>query len=354
MLFLIALMASGSSAWPQSGPGTAPIAAGGLTTGAFNNRNPSEESLAASIHGVVAGKNGELYQGVRVTLTLTGPGAPPSRIQTTDSDGAFTFTDIAAAPFTLTFSSRGFTTQKISGVLHVGENYDAQTIVLSMAEASIDVQVTASQAEIAVEQFHEEEHQRVLGIIPNYYVTYVPNAPPLTTRQKFNLAWKTTIDPLALVAAGGFAGMEQAGNAMSGYGQGAQGYAKRFGANYADTFIGTFIGGAVLPTAFKQDPRYFYKGTGTVRSRTFYAIANAIVCKGDNGRWQFDYSGILGSLAAGGLSNLYYPASDRGDVGLTFENTGISIAGSAIGNLFQEFVVHRLTPRIPHYAPSNQ
>jgi hypothetical protein len=140
------------------------------------------------------------------------------------------------------------------------------------------------------------------------------------------------------------AGLEQADDGFSGYGQGTQGYAKRFGASYADSFIGNMIGGAILPSLLKQDPRYFYKGTGSTGSRILYALANAVVCKGDNGHWQPDYSGILGSLAAGGISNLYYPSSNRSGVGLTFENTLIGIGGSGIGNLFQEFLIRRLTP----------
>ena len=104
------------------------------------------------------------------------------------------------------------------------------------------------------------------------------------------------------------AGIEQAQNHFSGYGQGAEGYGKRFGAGYADTVAGTFIGGAILPSLLKQDPRYFYKGTGSKPSRFRMRIANALICKGDNGRWQTNYSNILGSLAAGGISNLYYPS----------------------------------------------
>ena len=61
---------------------------------------------------------------------------------------------------------------------------------------------------------------------------------------------------------------------------------------YADLVSGTFIGGAILPSLFKQDPRYFYKGTGSRKSRFFYAIANSVICKGDNGRWQPNYSNI--------------------------------------------------------------
>ena len=86
------------------------------------------------------------------------------------------------------------------------------------------------------------------------------------------------------------------------------------------------IGGAILPSLFKQDPRYFYKGTGRITSRAMYAIANSVICKGDNGRWQPNYSGILGGIAAGGISNLYYPASDRSGVELTFDNALIGTA----------------------------
>lgn len=156
------------------------------------------------------------------------------------------------------------------------------------------------------------------------------------------------------MSTGFFSGIAQADNDFSGYGQGAQGYAKRFAANYADNFIGTMIGGAILPSLLKQDPRYFYKGTGTNRSRALYAIANAVVCKGDNKHWQLNYSGLAASLASGGISNLYYPAGDRSGLSLTFENAGIGIAESAVQNLFQEFVVRKFSRRLPNYGSSNQ
>jgi hypothetical protein len=191
----------------------------------------------------------------------------------------------------------------------------------------------------------------VLGVIPNFYVSYDPNAVPLTSKQKFKLARKTIVDPVTFVLVGGIAGVEQAQNDFSGYGQGAQGYGKRFGAGYADTVAGTFIGSAILPSLLKQDPRYFYKGSGSKRSRILYAIANAVICKGDNGRWQPNYSNILGSVAAGGISNLYYPAQDRNGAGLTFENAAIGIGASAASNLLQEFLIRKLTPKVPKAAP---
>jgi hypothetical protein len=101
----------------------------------------------------------------------------------------------------------------------------------------------------------------------------------------------------------------------------------------------------VLPSLLKQDPRYFYRGTGTRRSRLLYALANAVICKGDNGKWQPNYSNMLGGLAAGGISNLYYPAKDRNGARLTFENALIEIGATAGANLVEEFLVPRPTPK---------
>jgi len=160
------------------------------------------------------------------------------------------------------------------------------------------------------------------------------------------------VDPVSFGVTGVIAGIQQSQNYFSGYGQGAQGYGKRYGASYADFVAGTYIGGAILPSLLKQDPRYFYKGSGSKRSRILYALANSVICKGDNGHWQADYSAILGSLAAGGISNLYYPADSRG-AELTFENTLIGIGESAGVNLLQEFVIRKLTRNVPNQAPAN-
>ncbi|HEY6412678.1 MAG TPA: hypothetical protein VIX42_03260 [Edaphobacter sp.] len=211
------------------------------------------------------------------------------------------------------------------------------------------MQVTASQQDVAQAQIQVEEKQRIFGAIPNFYVSYVPNPVPLTSKQKFELAWKTLIDPITFTATGFIAGIEQAQDDFGGYGQGSQGYAKRYAAAYGNAIVGTAIGNAILPSILKQDPRYFYKGTGTTRSRALYAIANSVICKGDNGHWQPNYSAIAGGAAAGGISNFYYPSADRSGTTLTLENTALGIAGSAIQNLFQEFLVRKLTPHLPDY-----
>ncbi len=268
-------------------------------------------------------------------------------------DGQFSFASVAAGAFQLTISAEGFAPQTYAGVLQAGESSVVPPIALAVATAVTEVRVELSQIEIAQEQMKDEEKQRVLGVIPNFYVSYDLKAAPLNTKQKFDLALKSTVDPVRFGIVGAIAGVEQATDYFSGYGQGAEGYAKRYGASYADVVTGTFIGGAILPSLLKQDPRYFYKGTGSKRSRILYAIANAVICKGDNGKWQANYSGILGSLAAGGISNLYYPASDRNGAALTFENTAIGIGASAGVNLLQEFLLRKLTPRLPNNGSSS-
>jgi hypothetical protein len=307
------------------------------------------QPLSGSISGTVVDQSGAVVAGARVKLTDEDQSLNQEVLS--GKDGQFSFANIAPGSFQLTITSAGFATQMFSGILHSGE-IDTVPIALGVAEALTEVQVGLSQTEVAEEQIKAEEKQRVLGVLPNFYVSYVSNAAPLTSKQKFKLAWKTVVDPFTFVFVGGAAGVEQAQNHFSGYGQGAQGYGKRFGAGYADTVVGTFIGAAILPSLLKQDPRYFYKGSGSKTSRFLYAIANSVICKGDNGRWQANYSNILGSLAAGGISNTYYPEQDRNGAGLTFENAAIGIGATAVSNLFQEFVIRKLTPKVPNKAPA--
>jgi hypothetical protein len=140
------------------------------------------------------------------------------------------------------------------------------------------------------------------------------------------------------------AGVEQATNGFRGYGQGAQGYGKRFGAAVGDNTTGTLLGGAVFPILLHQDPRFFYKSTGSVVSRVLYAIATAVICKGDNGKWQPNYSSILGDVSAGAISNTYYPSSNRSGALVIIENGLVNAAEDGIGNLLQEFLFKRITP----------
>lgn len=314
--------------------------------------SPRNASELCSIHGSVVDREGVLYEGASIALSQDGQNVPSFGRRTSDDRGGFSFSGVLPGPFKLTVSSVGFAPQVLSGVLRPGESYEAPEIVLPISAVTNEVRVTASTEQIAQEQVNQEEKQRVLGIIPNFYVAYASNPAPLNSRQKFHLALKSTTDPIAFLTSGVYAGIEQANNDFSGYGRGVQGYTKRFAANYADTFIGTMISSAMLPSLFKQDPRYFYKGDGRISSRALYAIANSVVSKGDNGRWQPSYSSIIGGLTAAGISNLYYPARDHHGLSLTFENTLTGFASGAVQNLIQEFFIRRLTPKVPDYSQS--
>jgi hypothetical protein len=308
---------------------------------------PAAQSPGA-ISGTVLDRSGAAVAAARVSLTRDDHS--PAQLALSGDDGQFSFAAIAPGPFHLAVTAAGFAPQTSSGILHSGETCAIQ-IELAVAAAVTEVRVAVPRDEVAAVEVKAEEKQRALGIIPNFYVSYVPDAVPLTPKQKFGLAWKTTVDPVNFGIVGIIAGIQQAQDHFGGYGQGAQGYGKRYGAGYADFVSNTFIGAAILPSLLKQDPRYFYRGTGSKQSRFLYAVANSVICKGDNRRWQPNYSSILGGLASGGISNLYYPANDRG-AGLTFENALIGIGATAAANVFEEFLVRKLTPNLPEADPA--
>lgn len=309
-----------------------------------------DQRLPGSISGTIVDQTGGAVAGARVRLSREDPSLDQEGLS--GDDGLFSFANVAPGPFQITTTLDGFATQGSSGILRSGESYTVPQIALALATAVTEVRVVPSRSEVAEDQIKLQEKQRVLGVVPNFYVSYDHHAVPLNSRQKFELAWKTTVDPLTFAVTGVVAGIQQSQNNFSAYGQGAQGYAKRYGASYADFIAGTFVGSAILPSLLKQDPRYFYKGSGGKRSRILYAIANSVICKGDGGHWQANYSNILGNLAAGGISNLYYPAKNRDGAGLTVENGLIGIGESAAVNLLQEFVVRKLTSNVPSHEPA--
>ena len=304
----------------------------------------------ASITGTIVDLRGAAIAGAHITLSVEGQS--PDRETTSNDDGQYSFSNVIPAPFHLAIAASGFISASLPGTLQAGESLTLPPATLQIAHLTTDMEVTLSRVEIAQEQIKVEEQQRLLGVLPNYYVTYDPHPVPLTAKQKFELAWKTSIDPVNFGITAIVAGVEQARNTYNGYGQGGAGYAKRYGAAYGDSLSGIMLGGAAFPALLRQDPRYFYKGIGSKKSRILYAIERAFICQGDNGRPQFAYASILGGLAAGGLSNLYYPAKNRDGAGLTFENAGIGIASNMIGNIVQEFFFRRLTPKASHPDPS--
>jgi len=338
---------------PEKNAGTPASSAAATSAGdpQTNSQSP------ASITGTVVDQAGAIAVGALVRLTRAGQ----SQIEqlSTDENGQFSLAGLPPGPFQLSITAPGFQTKVFSGSLEPGQAFLVPKVTLSIAPATTDVQVGLTTEQVAEQQIHEQEKQRVFGIIPNFYVTYVPNAAPLAAKQKFQLAWKSAVDPVTILGAGATAGAQQATDQYTAYGQGVQGYAKRFGAAYADAFIGTFIDGAVLTSLFKQDPRYFYQGTGTTRSRILHALGNGVIRKGDNGRAQPNYSGILSSFVTGAISYTYYPSGSR-SAGLLVQNAAIGIAGGSLVGLVQEFVLKRYTshankqPASPPQQPNSQ
>jgi hypothetical protein len=300
------------------------------------------ERKSSSVAGVVTDQRGDSVRGATVSLIEPAGENPKSAL--TDGNGSFVISADAGI-FDLQLSAPGFATTTVHGELGGTQQLDLGKLALAIESATVEVRVSLTKEELAEEQVKEEEKQRILGVIPNFLVTYDHDPVPLNARQKYELAFRTMIDPETIGMDLVSSGVQQGTGGLKGYGTGSQGYAKRFAASYGTGSLDTMLGSAVLPSLFKQDPRYFYKGSGTIKQRALYAISMSVICKGDNGHWQYNYSGLLGGLAAGGIANLYYPPANRNAIGVTFENTAIGIGSSAASNLLQEFLIRRFTRR---------
>jgi len=194
-----------------------------------------------------------------------------------------------------------------------------------------------SQRDKAEEQIKEQEKQRVVGILPSFNVSYRSDAVSLTRKQKLTLAFRSSTDPVAFAVAAATAGYHETMDDDTGFGWGAEGYGKRWGAAYLDSFDGSMIGNGILPAILHQDPRYFRLGHGSTSRRLLYALKTNVMCKHDNtGKWEPNYSNVLGNIASGGISNLYYPSGTSG-VSQTFTNGFIVTADGGFGSIFQEF-----------------
>jgi len=297
----------------------------------------SPTAARGNIVGTILDQSGSVAAGAVVRL-VSGDKSFSQEVVSGDN-GQYSFSNVPAGQFDLSVNSTGFGDKAFTAVLASGQTYLVPPIVLSVATVVTGVKATVDPVEVATEEVKEQEHQRVLGFIPNFYVTYHSDAPPLTTKLKFKLAWKSSTDPVNVFGTGFFAGLQQAGDEYPEFGQGAQGYGKRYGAAYADVVASTFLSGAIFPSLLKQDPRYFYKGTGSMRSRIWRAASNSIICKGDNQRWQPNYSNIAGSFAGAAISSTYYPTTNQGSVVLL--NGFIRMGESSLAGVMQEFVVRK-------------
>ncbi len=299
-----------------------------------------------SISGVVTDTDKAAIPNAQVTLEL--PATRAILLTTaTDTTGSFTFATVAPGTYRIRIKAPGFTSWKVEDVAV----QPAQTVTLDPIELGVEAIATVVDAitveDLAEQQITAEEHQRILGVLPNFYVSYVRDAQPLTRRQKFKLALVISRDPLTFATSAISAGIEQSQGDLAGYGPGMAGYASRFAAAYGDHLSATFLGSALFPSIFRQDPRYFYNGRGSILHRALYAISTVVICKGDNGHWQPNYSNVLGNIGSGALSSLYYPDSARHDLQTSADNIFIGIGEGSFSTLFQEFLLRHLTHGVP-------
>ena len=316
-IFLLALPARAQTDGTNDAPGTV------VGTATDSNDNPLEGA----------------------TVTLLGIAQSGREVTTSNGNGFFEFHDVKPGNvYQLTIHVLGFADWTSPEFTVQARQYKIVTDCrLRIEQTQTTVNVNYSPAEVAAQQVEIAEKQRVLGIVPNFYVVYDRNPEPLTTKLKFKLAWRVSRDPVTIAGIALMAGVKQAGNSPD-FEQGASGYAKRFGVTAADGFADIMIGGAILPSLLHQDPRYFYQGTGTTKSRLLHAVSAPFVCKGDNGHWQPNYSSLGGNLAVGALSNAYFPSSNRG-VGLVFSNFAVGTLERVAASVAQEFLLRGLTPK---------
>lgn len=280
------------------------------------------------------------------TVVLQRPDGDHVNVVTMD-DGAFAFHNLTPGiAYQITITAQEHEGWSSSVTVEPGQEKTLTDIKLRIVAAHRAVTVTYSSKEVAAQQLKAEEHQRVLGFIPNIFVTYEPHPEPLTAQMKFHLAYKGLTHPTFFAFEALWAGVEQAAH-MTDYRLGARGYGERFGANLASGASEGLFANAILPSLLHQDPRYFYRGSGTKGSRAWHAVLAPFVCEGDNGKSQPNYSQMGGSLISAALSNTYYPDSQRGP-GLVFTNFGTSMGLHVALGLAQEFLLSKFTSRGSH------
>jgi hypothetical protein len=309
----------------------------------------SEVASSGVIQGEVTDIHGGLVPGATIKLLSKTP-TVLERETITDSNGLFAFST-APGTYTVLIQAKGLETFLSEPfTLHANEKFEVPDVALPIATADTTIEVSANSAQVAEQELKIETRQRVLGVFPNFYTSFIYNAAPLNARQKFKLSLRSTMDPIAFLNVGIVAAIEQAHGTFNGFGPGPAGYGRRYGAALGDELIGRTLGTAVFPSLFHQDPRYFFEGpANSVGRRVFHAIRQGLVVRGDNGHLQPNYSRLLGNASAGAISSLYHPdANGPGQLALT--NALVGIGGTAVTNLLREFVLSHATTHVPSYA----
>jgi hypothetical protein len=199
------------------------------------------------------------------------------------------------------------------------------------------------------EDTKKKKDDRMFYVMPNYLtVDGEAETPPISWKEKFAISAKGSFDPYEFVTVGIVAGIRQAENSSPGFGQGAKGYAKRYGASFADQVDGNVMTGGVYPSILRTDPRYFRLGRGSFWGRSGYAIGRIFVVRRDSGTSMFNIPEFAGNATAIAISTAYYPVSDR-SFSSSVSSWGTQMGLDAFGNELKEF-----WPDIHHYLQMRQ
>lgn len=302
---------------------------------------PAALAQTGTLTGTVVDSTGAVVAGAKVTLSVEGRG--PDQETESAVNGDFSFAEVPAGAYNLSFRAKGFAARNLAGELPAGLALQLPPTALVLDSVSTQVNVTLTQEELSQAQIKEASKQRLVGAIPNFFTTYDPDAAPLNAKQKLELTARQWLDPATYFVNGIIAGVGQAQNTNKGFGQGAQGYAKRYGAGFVSYGTSLLLQKVVLTTVTRQDPRYFYQGTGSKSSRAWHAIKWTVVCRGDNKQEQFCYSGLISRFGTGFVTRYFFPPSARDSNGIILRNSAIGLGFTAAGNLFQEFLSKKIT-----------
>jgi hypothetical protein len=300
------------------------------------------EAQPGTIVGTVLDLRGDVVP--QATVVLQGPNRGDVRSISVQKNGSFKFDSVnAGRTYHVSVRAAGFANWTSNQIILAPGQYLILTgINLKLATVQVAVTVVPSE-ELAAQQVKAQVQQRIAGVIPNFYVVYQGNAAPLTPKLKFHLALKFLVDPVTNIGFGLNAAIYQA-NGYPSYSRDAKGFLQRLGATYAGGYTNILVGDAVLPSLLHQDPRYFFQGTGTTKSRLLHAMSSPFVIRGDNGRREINFSDLGGDLASGAIANAYYPDKDRG-VNLVVRSALIGAGGRMANALAQEFLLHKFTSR---------
>jgi len=300
---------------------------------------------------VVSDIQGGLIPGAHVVAARAGAPESESQEATANSVGRFRFADLAPGSYSVTISSPGFENYRIQNItLKPGDTYELPEVALPIARTSADATVTLTETQIAEAELNDELHQRVLGILPNYYTSYIWDAAPLNMRQKFKLAIRSATDPVFFATTALSAGIQQATSSNPEYGSGPSGYFELYASDYGGALVGRVVTSVLLNSLFHEDPRYFVMTNGSVVRRSWHAISSTFLQRGDDKKFHPAYANFMGGAISAVVVSTWHPDSTTSVGTRVLNDTVLDLGGLAIRNLAREFLFRHLARHVPSYA----